>query len=167
MLKRLLVVVYSCLIGLAPISSWAQKYNIYHQELDNGLDLIVIENSTVPLVTIEIDVRNGAYTEPPEFDGLSHLYEHMFFKANESIPNQERFLERTRELGMTWNGTTSEERVNYYFTIPKDSLRQGMEFMKAAITTPTPPKGNIRNSNKFVKGKGAIWPLGGVSVVLN
>jgi len=60
----------------------------------------------------------------------------MFFKANESIPNQEKFLERTRELGMHFNATTSEERVNYSFTVHRDSLEAGMEFMKAAITTP-------------------------------
>ena len=114
----------------------AQKYNIYNTELENGLDVIVIENASVPLVTIEIDVRNGSYTEPPEYDGLSHLYEHMFFKANATIPSQERFLERSRELGMVWNGTTSEERVNYFFTIHKDSLVPGIKFMKAAIMTP-------------------------------
>ncbi len=114
----------------------AQKYNIFRTELKNGLDVIVVENPIVPLATVEIDVHNGAFTEPPEYDGLSHLYEHMFFKANEMIPNQERFLERGRELGMTWNGTTSEERVNYFFTLPKDSVRQGLEFMNAAIRTP-------------------------------
>ena len=124
------------LICFVPVSLLSQKYNIYQHTLDNSLDVIVIENSSVPLVTIEIDVRNGAYTESPEYDGLSHLYEHMFFKANASIPNQEKYLERSRELGMVWNGTTSVERVNYYFTIPRDSLEKGIEFMKAAITSP-------------------------------
>jgi zinc protease len=114
----------------------AQKYNIYNSKLENGLEIIVIENSSVPLVTIEIDVRNGAYTEPPEFDGLSHLYEHMFFKANESIPSQEKYMERLRELGMIFNGSTSSERVNYFFTVHKDSLLPAMDFMKAAILTP-------------------------------
>ncbi|MBN2029255.1 insulinase family protein [bacterium] len=132
--KSYVIIVF--LTCISPIVIFAQKYHIYQQEIDNGLDVIVIENSTVPLVTIEIDVRNGSYTEPPEYDGLSHLYEHMFFKANESIPDQERYLERTRELGMVWNGTTSEERVNYFFTISKDSLDQGFAFMKAAIMTP-------------------------------
>lgn len=132
MIKSLVFCFIFCTFGLLS----AQKYNIYNTELKNGLDVIVIENASVPLVTIEINVRNGSFTEPPEFDGLSHLYEHMFFKANASIPSQERFLERARELGMVWNGTTSEERVNYFFTISKDSLLQGMQFMKAAITTP-------------------------------
>jgi zinc protease len=126
----------AALSWLSTAALLAQKYNIYHTMLKNGLEVIVIENPIVPLATVEIDVHNGAYTETHEYDGLSHLYEHMFFKANEMIPNQERFLERGRELGMTWNGTTSEERVNYFFTLPKDSLRQGLEFMNAAIRTP-------------------------------
>ncbi len=121
---------------VSPRAALAQKYNIYRTELKNGLDVIVVENPIVPLATVEINVHNGSFTEPPEYNGLSHLYEHMFFKANEEIPNQERFLERGRELGMSWNGSTSEERVNYFFTFPKDSLRQGLEFMNAAIRTP-------------------------------
>ena len=109
---------------------------IHSKIMDNGLEVIVIENHIVPLVTIEISVKNGGFVETPEYDGLAHLYEHMFFKANEHIPNQEAYLERTRELGMSWNGTTSEERVNYYFTLPVDSIEAGMEFMKNAIRFP-------------------------------
>jgi zinc protease len=105
-------------------------------QLANGLTLVVLENHAVPLVTIEIDVKNGAFTETAEFDGLSHLYEHMFFKANERIPDQEAYLRRARELGMEWNGTTSEERVNYFFTLHRRNLRPGLEFMADAIRTP-------------------------------
>src|SRR4051794_32702326 len=75
-------------------------------KLDNGLEVIVIENHTVPLVTVDIAVRNGAFTEPDEFAGLSHLYEHMFFKSNKVIPSQERFMQRVRELGIVFNGYT-------------------------------------------------------------
>lgn len=86
----------------------------YHwQKLDNGLEVVVIENHKVPLATIEIAVKNGAYTEGPEYSGLSHLFEHMFFKANKDYPDQEKFIARTEELGMIWNGTTGDERVNY------------------------------------------------------
>jgi len=136
MLKKILITFSAVLFCSRLILASDQTDNIYQSTLTNGLDVIVIENATVPLVTIEIDVRSGAFTEPPEYDGLSHLFEHMFFKANGSIPNQERFLERTRELGMTFNASTSEERVNFSFTILKDSLEAGFEFMKAAITTP-------------------------------
>jgi zinc protease len=53
--------------------------------LANGLEVIVYPDSGVPLVTVEMAVRNGAFTEPPELNGLSHLYEHMFFKTNKAV----------------------------------------------------------------------------------
>src|ERR1043165_6356250 len=108
----------------------------YWQKLSNGLEVVVIENHKVPLATIEIAVKNGAYTEGPEFSGLSHLFEHMFFKANKDYPDQEKFLKRTQELGAIWNGTTGEERVNSFFTFDKDSLDAGLKFMNAAIRFP-------------------------------
>lgn len=114
----------------------AQKYQIFNKTLKNGLEVIVIQNHAVPLVTVEIDVRNGGYTESPEYSGLSHLYEHMFFKVNKAIPNQERYLERLRELGAVWNGTTSDERVNYFFTVPRDSIVPALNFMYDAISGP-------------------------------
>src|SRR6202012_2076812 len=90
----------------------------YWKKLPNGLEVVVIENSKVPLATIEIAVKNGAYTEGPEFSGLSHLFEHMFFKANKDYPDQEKFLKRTQELGAAiWNGSTDVERVNYFITL--------------------------------------------------
>src|SRR5688572_18420697 len=100
--------------GLAVcITAWSQPRlpeNYFWQKLDNGLEVVVIENHKVPLATIEIAVKNGAYTEGPEYSGLSHLFEHMFFKANKDYPDQEKFIRRTEELGMIWNGTTGDER---------------------------------------------------------
>ncbi len=140
-------------LALTASTALAQQHNIYRHELENGLDVIVVENPIVPLVTIEIDVRNGAYTEPPEFDGLSHLYEHMFFKANEAIPSQERWLERTRELGLVWNGTTSDERVNYFFTLSRENLVEGLEFMRAAIMTPLFLQEELEREGPVVTGE--------------
>jgi zinc protease len=45
-------------------------------------------------------------------------------------------MERQRELGMVWNGTTSQERVNYFFTLHKDDLHDGLVFMLDAIRYP-------------------------------
>jgi zinc protease len=59
---------------------------------------LVVEDKSVPIATIEINVKNGAYTESPEFSGLSHFYEHMFFKANKDIPSQEAYINRTKSL---------------------------------------------------------------------
>lgn len=125
----------------------------YWSKLDNGLEIVVIENHKVPLATIEIAVKNGAYTEGPEFSGLSHLFEHMFFKANKDYPDQAKFLKRTQELGAIWNGTTGEERVNYYFTFDKDSLRAGLNFMNAAIRFPIYRKEDMEKERPVVDGE--------------
>jgi zinc protease len=119
-----------------PLSASAQTLPVRDTTLANGLHVIVVENHAVPLVTVELDVKNGAYTQTPEFEGLAHLYEHMFFKANKTIPSQEKYLQRTRQLGAQWNGTTSEERVNYFITFGVDSLRAGMQFMEDAVRYP-------------------------------
>ena len=123
---------------IAPLALGAQSSSIGVQskKLPNGLEVLVIENHAVPIVTVELDVKNGAYTEGPEFSGLSHLYEHMFFKANKTIPSQEAYLRRLNQLGAQWNGTTSEERVNYYITLGVDSLTSGLQFMEDAIRYP-------------------------------
>lgn len=60
----------------APVAPYVTKV------LKNGLEIIVYPDNGVPLVTVEIAVRNGSFTETPELNGLSHLYEHMFFKPN-------------------------------------------------------------------------------------
>jgi len=121
---------------IRPLSVSAQALPVSDTTLSNGLHVIVVENHAVPLVTVELDVKNGAYTQTPEFEGLAHLYEHMFFKANKTIPSQEKYLQRTRQLGAQWNGTTSDERVNYFITLGVDSVRAGMQFMEDAVRYP-------------------------------
>jgi len=125
----------------------------FWKKLPNGLEVVVIENSKVPLATIEIAVKNGAYTEGPEFSGLSHLFEHMFFKANKDYPDQEKFLKRTQELGAIWNGTTDVERVNYFFTFDRDSLKAGLKFMNAAIRFPIYREEDMKKERPVVDGE--------------
>jgi zinc protease len=153
MIKNPKLILLITIILIAGVSTFGQKYGINNKTLDNGLDVIVIENHSVPLVTVEINVKNGSYTESPEYDGLSHLYEHMFFKANGKIPNQEAYMERLRELGATFNGTTSEERVNYFITAPIDSLKEAVQFMYDAITSPLFLEKELINERPVVTGE--------------
>ena len=104
--------------------------------LPNGLQIIVLEDHSVPLVTIEFAAKNGSYTEPPELNGLSHLYEHMFFKANRAVKNQEEYLKTIGQLGIAYNGSTREEVVNYFFTTTSPNLRTAMQFMKDSALYP-------------------------------
>lgn len=126
---------------------------IQRTTLPNGLDVIVVQNHGVPLVTIEADVKNGSFTQGPEYEGLSHLYEHMFFKANASYPNPDEFVSRASELGAEFNGTTSEERVNYYLTLPADSIEGGMRFLRAALVEPLFRDDELKRERQVVIGE--------------
>ena len=154
---RLFVVGIAAL--LLPASAVAQDRvdvtydHVHSRTLDNGLDVVIVESHAVPIATIEIAVRNGAFTEPPELNGLSHLYEHMFFKANAELGSQEEYLARQRELGMIFNGTTGNERVNYYFTLQSKNLREGLEFMNAAIRTPVFDQAELEREREVVLGE--------------
>jgi zinc protease len=134
-MKRWSLLAGAMLIAPA-LGAQSNGIGVQSKKLANGLEVLVIENHAVPLVTVELDVKNGAFTEGPEFSGLSHLYEHMFFKANRTIPSQEAYLRRLNQLGAAWNGSTSEERVNYFITLGVDSLVPGLQFMEDAIRFP-------------------------------
>ncbi len=125
----------------------------FWEKMPNGLEVVVIENDKVPLATIEIAVKNGAYTEGPEYSGLSHLFEHMFFKANKDYPTQEKLLARIQELGAVFNGTTGDEKVNYFFTFNKDSLDAGLRFMNAAIRFPIYKTEDMQKERPVVDGE--------------
>ena len=109
---------------------------IKRKVLANGMEIIVVENHGVPIATLEIDVKNGSFTQTPEYAGLAHMYEHMFFKANKTLPEPEQFTDRAAELGALFNGSTVEERVNYFLTLPADSLEGGLGFLANALRFP-------------------------------
>jgi len=121
--------------------------------LANGLEVIVVENHGVPLATVEIDVKNGSFTQTPEYAGLAHMYEHMFFKANERLPEPDQFIDRAAELGAVFNGRTDEERVAYYMTLPADSLAGGLQSIADALRTPLFLKEEIERERQVVIGE--------------
>jgi zinc protease len=132
---KLLTLGLSALLSLTASSAFAEKA-FTTKKLDSGLELIAMESHKVPLVTIVLAVKAGGMTETPETRGLTHLWEHMFFKGNKRIPNQEAFNKRIRQLGIVYNGDTSAELVRYYFTLPSAFLDEGLQFMADAISTP-------------------------------
>jgi len=141
----------SSLLLLLPTLAAGPDYQV--RTLSNGLTVLVVEDHALPLVTVEIGVRNGSMTEPPEFNGLSHLYEHMFFKGNRALPNQEAFLEKTRELGMVFNGSTETEQVNYYFTTTSDKLIPSLSLMRDSIESPLFDPEELRREQQVVIGE--------------
>jgi zinc protease len=114
----------------AAVAPLAEAAPFVNKVLPNGLEVIVLEDHSVPLVTVELAVRNGSFTEPPELNGLSHLYEHMFFKVNPLRAREVNYLSTIDQLGIVYNGETHEEVVNYYFTTTTPNFPVAMRFMR-------------------------------------
>jgi zinc protease len=111
----------------APLAEAAPFVN---KVLPNGLEVIVLEDHSVPLVTVELAVRNGSFTEPPELNGLSHLFEHMFFKLNPETARTLDYVRNIDALGIVYNGETHEEVVNYYFTTTTSNFPVALRYMR-------------------------------------
>ncbi|HVF55102.1 MAG TPA: pitrilysin family protein [Pyrinomonadaceae bacterium] len=154
----------------APAQSPLQQAQLVNHILPNGLEIIVLEDHSVPLVTVELAVKNGSYTEPPELNGLSHLYEHMFFKANRASMNREDYLKNIEQLGIIYNGQTQEELVNYYFNTTSPNLPIAMRFMRDAVRYPAFEEGQFAQEREVVIGeldRHESNPFGFLSVEMN
>jgi zinc protease len=149
--------VLSMLALLLPLAADAQRTElqkiIRQKVLPNGLEVIVVENHGVPLVTIEVDVRNGSFTQAPDYAGLAHMYEHMFFRANARYPMPDAFVSRAGDLGAVYNGSTREEVVNYYLTIPADSVREGVRLLSSALKAPLFLQDELERERQVVIGE--------------
>jgi zinc protease len=139
------------------MQAWGQRAElekiIQRKVLPNGLEVIVVENHGVPLATIEIDVKNGSYTQTPEYEGLAHLYEHMFFKSNAKYSEPNQFWDRASELGAVFNGTTQEERVNYFMTVPAEQMGDAIQLVASAIRGPLFRRDELEQERQVVIGE--------------
>src|SRR5213592_3367397 len=100
---------------------------IRQTRLDNGLDVIVVENHAVPLATVLVAVRNGAFTQEPAERGLAHLYEHVLFRSYNGDPNA--FGRAAGRLNAASNGFTSSEVVSYFLMVPSQNVDGAIDLM--------------------------------------
>ncbi|HEX8178973.1 MAG TPA: pitrilysin family protein [Pyrinomonadaceae bacterium] len=121
--------------------------------LANGLEVIVLEDHSIPLITIELAVKNGSFTEPPELNGLSHLYEHMFFKANCALIKNASYLREIDQLGILSNASTREEIVNYYSHTTSPNLRAAMLSLRDSARCPLFEAGQFEQERQAVLGE--------------
>src|SRR5256714_9905927 len=143
--------------ALVPLQVKAQRAElekiIQRKVLSNGLEVIVVENHGVPLATVEIDVKNGSFTQTPEYEGLAHMYEHMFFRADAKYPEPNQFWDQASDLGAVFNASTREEVVNYYMTVPTEKLGNAIQLMAAAIQTPLFRRDELERERQVVIGE--------------
>lgn len=89
--------------------------------LKNGLTLIVHDDHKAPLVAVNVWYHVGSKNERPGKTGFAHLFEHLMFNGSEHYNDD--FFKATEKVGATdMNGTTSEDRTNYFENAPKDAL---------------------------------------------
>lgn len=107
-----------------PAPAPAREGAIQRTTLANGLQVFVVESHAVPLATVLIAVHNGAITQAPEDRGLAHLFEHILFRSYEGDPNA--FAQAAAYLDAGYNGTTAEEVVTYYLSLPGKEVVKGI-----------------------------------------
>ena len=89
--------------------------------LPNGLTLIVHEDHSVPRVVTNVWYRVGSGDERPGRTGFAHLFEHLMFMGSENAPYPS-FDTMLESAGAANNGSTTEDRTNYYEFGPSNSL---------------------------------------------
>ena len=92
-------------------------------QLANGLKVLINEDRTTPLVTINILYFVGSRNEHPDKTGFAHLFEHLMFGGSIHIPS---FDEPLQMVGGENNAFTSNDITNYYITLPADNIETGL-----------------------------------------
>jgi len=90
-------------------------------KLDNGLDVILHVDRTVPIVAVNLWYHVGSAREVPGKSGFAHLFEHMMFQGSQNAGGGLHF-KLIEDAGGTLNGSTTTDRTNYWATVPKNYL---------------------------------------------
>src|SRR4051812_28567883 len=125
-MRRLLpIALAGALAAGAPLDAQAPKRNLdvaYTQfDLPNGLHVILHEDHTVPLVTVNVWYHVGSAREKTGRTGFAHLFEHLMFMGSKHAKYGD-FDQLLEAAGGTNNASTAEDRTNYYIDIPSNAL---------------------------------------------
>ncbi len=108
---------------LAPVAALAQAPRIPFEKftLPNGLEVILHVDRSVPIVAVNSWFKVGSGDEKPGRTGFAHLFEHIMFMGSQHVPVG-KFDEWLEAAGANNNGSTSNDRTNYYETGPSNAL---------------------------------------------
>jgi zinc protease len=114
------------LAGLTPVAaqqSAAGRINVPYTmfTLQNGLTVILHEDHSVPIVSVNVWYHVGSANEKPGRTGFAHLFEHLMFEGSGHVKEGDfdNFLEAA---GGSNNASTAEDRTNYYIDVPSNAL---------------------------------------------
>jgi len=89
--------------------------------LKNGLRVITVEDHDAPVIAVSVTYNVGSRNERQGRTGFAHLFEHMMFQGSENVGKSEHFI-LINNNGGTMNGTTNDDRTNYYEALPANQL---------------------------------------------
>jgi zinc protease len=110
-----LILFGSCTNNSDELSIDFEKYT-----LSNGMDVILHQDKSDPIVAVAIQYHVGSNREKPGKTGFAHLFEHMMFQESENVP-QDQFFKKIQSAGGTLNGGTSHDGTLYFEVVPKNA----------------------------------------------
>ena len=106
---------------LAPRAAAIDLAETEVRRLENGLTVLVLEEHTLPVVSVQMLYKVGARNEAPGTTGLAHFLEHMAFRATARFPEND-VVRRIYAVGGEWHGYTWIDQTTYFATAPREHL---------------------------------------------
>lgn len=150
MLKFLTIITYIMLIPTAELSTQTAGVEFEEFDLSNGLHVILHKDNTNPIVSVDIWYHVGAKDEDPGRTGFAHLFEHMMFQGSGNVGKTEHF-NYIQNAGGTLNGTTNQDRTNYFETAPSNQLELLLWLESDRMSTLQVTQENFDNQREVVK----------------
>ena len=91
--------------------------------LPNGLTIVLAEDHSDPLVHVDVTYHVGSAREEIGKSGFAHFFEHMMFQGSDNVADEQHF-KLISGSGGTLNGSTNQDRTNYYETVPANQLEK-------------------------------------------
>ncbi len=118
-------------------------------QLDNGIELLLIENPGLPMVGVNTVVKVGSAYETFSTSGMSHMLEHLLFNGTSTMTQRELY-DYTDKIGGYNNANTSEYYTNFMMVTPSDKIIDGMKIQASMLFD------SILPNEKFEKEKGIV-----------
>ena len=127
--QGLLLALFLGVVQAVAGQSKVPRLDFTDQRLDNGLRVLIAPDHSAPVFSISITYKVGSRNERPGRTGFAHLFEHIMFQGSENVGKGEHFI-LVLNNGGNMNGTTNEDRTNYFEELPKNQLDLGL-FLEA------------------------------------
>lgn len=137
-------------LALVSTFSFAQKVDFELYTLGNGMDVILHQDNTAPVVITAVMYHVGAKDEHPERTGMAHFFEHLLFEGTENIERGEWF-KIVSSNGGTNNANTTDDRTYYYEIFPSNNVELGLWMESERLLHPIINQVGVDTQNEVVK----------------